>query len=274
MSDWCQHPEVAELPTDAKGSPGRRLIGPLTIAATGILLYLNSLRVPFLLDDFNISDNLDIRHIWPPWDALFAAPNVNRPLFGLSLAINYAISGLDVWSYHVFNVIVHVLAALTLFGIVRRSLRTRILAERFAEHSTALAFAVAMIWLVHPLQTESVTYISQRCESLMGLFYLLTLYCFIRSTSSNRSRLWLGAAIITCTAGMLSKQVIVTAPLVVLIFDVLFLSATLCRSSALFSTISASRYGLIHFALTTPGRELQAPARSCRTPSLSLHWRA
>src|SRR6185369_8786768 len=100
-----------------------------------------------------------------------------RPLVNLSLALNYAISGSNVWSYHALNILIHLAAGLVLFGLVRRTLST----FNF-QASTASACAVALLWTLHPLQTESVTYVVQRAESLMGLCYLLTLYGFIRGT--------------------------------------------------------------------------------------------
>jgi Tfp pilus assembly protein PilF len=82
------------------------------------------------------------------------------------------------------------------------------------------ALTVAVLWAVHPLQTEAVTYVAQRAESLMGLLYLLTLYCFIRgSHGTNRARNWFALSFFCCLAGMASKEVMVTAPLVVLLYD-------------------------------------------------------
>ena len=117
--------------------------------------------------------------------ALLAAP---RPVVQFTLALNHSLGG-GVWGYHAFNLAIHLLAALTLFGIVRRTLTLPALAPRFARASTALAFCIALLWALHPLQTESVTYVIQRMESLMGLFYLLTLYCFIRAASSPTLRM-------------------------------------------------------------------------------------
>ena len=109
-----------------------------------------------------------------------------RPVVCLTLALNYAVSGLDPWSYHVANLAIHASAALVLFGIVRRTLQGPRLRDRFGTQANGLAVAVAVCWAVHPLQTESVTYIIQRVESLMGLFLLLTLYCVIRGHHSPR----------------------------------------------------------------------------------------
>src|SRR6185295_3461677 len=85
--------------------------------------------------------------------------------------------------------------------------------------ATGLALAVALLWAVHPLQTESVTYTIQRGESLMGLFYLLTLYCVARSQDAARAGTWQMAAVTSCALGMASKQVMISAPVVVLLYD-------------------------------------------------------
>jgi Tfp pilus assembly protein PilF len=88
------------------------------------------------------------------------------------------------------------------------------------------ALAITLLWLVHPLQTESVTYISTRTESLMSLFLLLTLYCVLRSTTSTRGRWWFVLAVACCALGMGSKEVMVVAPLLVLLYDRTFLAGS------------------------------------------------
>jgi tetratricopeptide (TPR) repeat protein len=93
---------------------------------------------------------------------------------------------------------------------------------------------VALLWTVHPLQTEAVTYVVQRTESLMGLCYLLTLYCFIRGAESQeangasgrRHRLWFAFSVAACLLGMASKEVMVSAPVMVLLYDRTFLAGT------------------------------------------------
>src|SRR6202040_734708 len=114
----------------------------------------------------------------------------------LSLAINYAFGGNSPWGYHAVNLVIHILAGLTLFGIVRRTFGRPILREKFSASSLPLALVVAVLWTVHPLQTEAVTYVVQRAESLMGLFYLLTLYCFIRGTEPGKSGLWFTGSVV------------------------------------------------------------------------------
>jgi len=233
-------------PTGDSSKPERsRWAAALVIVSAGVVTYLDSFQGAFVYDErVFITDNPYIRHLWPPWPALLAPLNVNRPVIGLSNAINYAISGLNPWSYHATNLIIHILAALALFGIVRRTLTLDKLVGRFGKHSTILAMTVALIWMVHPLQTQSVTYVIQRCESLMGMFYLVTLYSSIRSFESDHKGRWYAAAIAACAGGMMSKQVMVTAPIVVLLYDFLFEAGSLRQALrqrwALYSGLGAT----------------------------------
>jgi len=180
-------------PTIATGAPGATTgWRVLTVAAVLILAalgaYWNSFNVPFLLDDsLAIDDNPSIRHLGRIGDVLSpptTAPTAARPLINLSLALNFAGDDVSVRGYHVVNWLIHVCAGLALLGIVRRTLLLPGLRSRYGEAALPLAACAALLWTLHPLQTESVTYISQRAESLMGLFYLLTLYCFIRAVPS------------------------------------------------------------------------------------------
>ena len=195
---------------------------PLLVVAAGLLAYHNSFTDPFIFDDIpSIQENPTIRHLWPPWALL---GHSSRPVVQLSLAVNYALGGFDPWGYHAFNVGIHILASLSLYGVLRRTLVSRTLRAQWAQAAWPVAATVALIWLVHPLQTESVTYTIQRGESLMGLFYLLTLYCMIRSTDGTQAQWWQIGAVASCALGMASKPVMVTAPLVILLYDRVFLA--------------------------------------------------
>jgi tetratricopeptide (TPR) repeat protein len=137
--------------------------------------------------------------------------------------------GTDVALYHAVNLLIHILACLTVFGIVRRTLNGPAIRGRFNPYSDAISLMVALIWGLHPLQTESVTYISQRAEELMGLFFLQTLYCFIRSVGpGGRVRTaWGALAFLCCLLGMATKEVMVTAPALILLYDVVFVGGSL-----------------------------------------------
>jgi len=216
---------------------------PLLIVAAGAAVYLNSFSGVFVFDDVvAIEENPKIRSFLPLRDLMAG----QRPLVNLSLAVNYAIGGLDVRGYHAFNLAVHLLAALALYGIVRRTLSGKLLGERYGRAAPGMALAVALIWVVHPLQTQSVTYVIQRAESMMGLGYLLTLYCFIRGSDSPRRTVWYGAAVLACTMGMASKPIIVTAPLMILVYDRVFLAGS-------FRELLRRRWGLYGALMLTWG---------------------
>ncbi len=223
-------------PTAPMNSP-RTLSRVPTAAAAMVLVgaalaaYANTFGVPFLFDDARaIPDNPSIRHLWPLWNAFWPRSSdmavSGRPVAHLTLAVNYALSGNRVWSYHALNLLIHVLGGLALFGVVRRTLQRPVLQARFGRDARWLALAIALLWTLHPLQTEAVTYVIQRVESLMGLFYLLTVYCFIRAVESPQPRRWQLGAIGVCLLGMATKEVMATAPVLVLLYDRTFAAGT------------------------------------------------
>ena len=220
-------------PSTSVETPRQRwgvLAGAVLIVADGAAAFSNSFDGVFLFDDVpSIVTNQALRGPGAILRA-FVPPEATtqhgRPVPNITLAINYALGGTDIRGYHAFNLAVHLLAGLTLLGIVRRTLLLPVMRQRFAKAATWLATAASLLWVVHPLQSESVTYIVQRTESLMGLFYLLTLYCFIRGATSSRAGMWTVAAVAACAAGMGSKEVMATAPLMVLLYDVVFVSSS------------------------------------------------
>ncbi|HZZ57520.1 MAG TPA: tetratricopeptide repeat protein [Opitutaceae bacterium] len=203
------------------------------MAAITALAYGNSLHGPFVFDgEVAIVHNPTLRSLAaalrPPADG---SPVTGRPLVNLSFAFNYAWGGLDSIGYHLVNLGLHVTAALTLFGIVARTVRRLAGAghEEVKAHPTAFAALCALLWAVHPLTTEAVTYVAQRAEALMGLLYLLTLYGFIRGTEAAAGagrRAWYAVAVAACAAGMAAKEVMVTAPLAVWLYDRTFVAGS------------------------------------------------
>lgn len=202
----------------------------VVIVATGFLAFANSFSNPFVLDDARaIVENPQIRGLWPltvPLSPPPETPVARRPLVNLSFAVNYAVGGVAPAGYHVGNLVIHLLAALALFGVVRRTLLLPGLAARFGAHATAIAGTCSLLWTLHPLQTEVVNYVSQRTTALMGLCYLLTLYCSVRALNAGTPR-WRAAAILSCAAGMACKESMVTAPVLVVLFDRVFVFESL-----------------------------------------------
>ncbi|MEN6458361.1 MAG: tetratricopeptide repeat protein [Thermoguttaceae bacterium] len=201
------------------------------LAWATVAVYSNSFRGPLIFDDkASIADNASIRQIAAFWQPLCPPAHgetvTGRPVLNLSLAFNYSISGLGVWSYHATNLAIHLAATLLLFGLVRRTLTLPTMSDALASAAMPIAFATALLWAVHPLQTESVTYIVQRAESLAGLFYLLTLYGLLRGATSPEPRNWYVVASLACLFGMGTKEVMVSAPLIALLYDRTFLAGS------------------------------------------------
>jgi Flp pilus assembly protein TadD len=199
----------------------------LVIVVAGSLAYSNSLAGPFVFDDeLSILENLSIRELWHLGRVLAPErelPVAGRPLVNLSFALNYAAGGYSVAGYHLVNVALHLACALLVFGAVRRTLvRTR-LADRVSWPPMYLAFAASLLWTLHPLNTEAVNYVTQRTELMMAAFYLLTLYAAIRAAAAPKAGGWNALAVLSCAAGMACKESMVTAPVILVLYDRVFL---------------------------------------------------
>ncbi len=248
------------------GGP-RPWVAAVLLGAAICAVYVPALHAPFIFDDGNgISDNESIRSLWPlvgpsghpgPLNPGPDLPTSPRPLVNLSLAVNYFFGGVDPFGYHVYSVILHFLTAMLLWEIVRRTLLLPYFDRRFESSAGWLALAVAMLWALHPLVTETVIYATQRSELMLALFYLATLYCSLRywcelphpsiedslrreeypgesalpGRQNRRQRLmWLVLAILACLCGMASKEVMVSAPLMVLLFERTFIAGSLRKA--------------------------------------------
>lgn len=189
----------------------------LTLVLITSAAYANALNGPLLLDDnLTILDNPQIRALWSR-DVLLPErelPTAGRPLANVTFAINYAIHGEAVAGYHAANLALHVACALLLFAFLRRLLQLPKVPAWLSGAATDVAFAAALLWAVHPLNSEIVNYVTQRTEALMALCYLLTLYASLRFSVA-----WHAVAIAACLLGALSKESIATVPLVVVLID-------------------------------------------------------
>ncbi len=236
----------------------------LVRAGAGILAvavaaaYSDSLSGPLVYDDrLWILGNPAIRSLWPLGRVLAAGSGTvlaGRPLLSLSFALDYALGGEAPWSYHATNLAVHVLAALVLFGLVRRTLEGMPGLVAGPLDRGLFSLSVAALWALHPLQTEAVTYVSERAESLAGLAYLLVVYGFARGARSPRPAPWYGLSVGACLLGCATKEVIATAPLVVLAYDRTFVSRGLREALASHRLLYAGLAGSwIALAWLSPG---------------------
>lgn len=218
--------------SDGEGGSERwaRRLAPLVLATTVLAAYANTFQAPLVFDGLMfLREDSPIRSLtaWP--GILRVAPS--RPAGHYSFAISYAVGehlglgGYHLPTWHLSNLLIHLAAACTAFGILRRTFVSPRLVELYGAAANRLALTIAALWAVHPLNTQSVTYLYQRVESQMGLFYLLTLYTFIRFCESGRWR-WGVTSLVSCVLGTTTKEVALTAPLMVLWYDRAFVAGS------------------------------------------------
>ena len=217
----------------------RAVIG---IAALTCLAYLNSFGGDFVFDDVpEIALNPAMEQLFPPWEAMFRGQKAPaRPLPYLSFAIDTNLWGRSPFGYHITNLVVHIVAAIALFDLVRLTLCSPRLQARWGGRAVPLALVIAGLWAVHPLQTQSVTYIYQRIESMAGMFCLLSLAAFARAMAADWSAKWLVACVAACAAAMACKENAVVLPVLILCYDWLF-SSTAAPAAGLRATFATWR---------------------------------
>jgi tetratricopeptide (TPR) repeat protein len=205
-----------------------------------LVAYSPAFRAPFIFDDeLSVQRNPTIRRLWPPSVPLRPPPGdlavSGRPVVNYSLALNYAVNerlGIDqrpnpngrnkAAGYRLLNVLLHLMCGWLIFGIVHRTLVRQPSWPKAPATSFAVAFVVAGLWLLHPIQTEAVNYVVQRTEILASLFFVATLYASIRAwdaRSRNATLWWRGAAVLSCCAAMGSKEIAISIPLLVMLYD-------------------------------------------------------
>jgi hypothetical protein len=253
-------------------------------AGAAILAFGAALSAPFDFDDLPaIVDNWSIRSLWPLSGPL-SPPGLGtavsgRPVANFSFALNYAanrwfgvIQGTgapahgETIGYHAVNILLHVTVALLLFGVIRRTIRSARIPDDWRDSADRIGFVAAGLWMIHPIQTDAVDYVSQRTELLVSLWYMLTLYAALRSWNESngstdaagpsRARRWAAVSAASCLAGMGTKEVMLTAPFALLLFDRAFLYSSLLEPwrvplrralyAALFATMSWAVYLITH----------------------------
>ena len=206
------------------------LLSIILIVIAGFSVYANSFDVPFYLDDDrNITENSSIRLIEITWDGLkeaaFKSPIKSRPVANVSLAFNYYFHGYEIWGYHFVNIAIHILTAVFLYFLLRVMFNSPALKGRLDDKQQFfICLASALIWLVHPLNTQSVTYVIQRMNSLAAMFYVVSLFLYAKARMGeerNSLLLFIGCGL----AGLLaigSKENAATLPFFIALYEWFF----------------------------------------------------
>jgi len=199
----------------------------LAVAVLGFAIYSNSFDCSFHYDDYsNIVENGAIRDVSDVGEIWNFLPR--RFVGYLTFALNYRFGGLDVFGYHLVNVLIHIGAALLVMYLSRMLLSAPGMRPReLGRHSGAIAFWCGMVFLAHPIQTQAVTYIVQRLASLAALFYLgsLALYVKARLSEGRTGMLLYAGSACAALLGMFTKENVITLPFAVILVEACFLQS-------------------------------------------------
>jgi len=263
----------------------RKILPYLVLIAMGLVAYSNSFSVPFVFDDGpQIADNPVIKDLGNFISSSRGYEmNPRRYVGYLTFALNYHVGGLEVFGYHLLNLAIHILNAILVYLLVIltfktpyfRSAGTEQSAQSIVHEATGhvgsaasvinslpyapgamryapfIAFFAALAFVVHPVQTQAVTYIVQRFTSLATLFYLLSLVLYIKgrlssqqsAVSSQQSQdgspftlhgsriamsvVWYVLSLVSAVLAMKTKEIAFTLPLMIILYDFVFFASTL-----------------------------------------------
>jgi tetratricopeptide (TPR) repeat protein len=215
----------------------------LSLSILVFLIYSNTMGCPFIFDDVpNILDNPHIRLTSLTVEGMTKAgiesPSSNRPVANISFALNYFFHGYNIRGYHIVNILIHITTGIFLYVFAKTTLSIPSVRSMVGPPGWIPFFTVC-IWLVHPIQTQSVTYIVQRMNSMAAMFYVMSfmLYAKARLAEEKRKRwaLFAGCSL----AGILalgSKEIAATLPFFIFLYEWYFfqeLSWTWLRRHAL-----------------------------------------
>ena len=210
--------------------PFHHLIAVVLIAGLALLAYSNTFSVPFQFDDqINIINNPNIQIKQFSWDGLERLiKNTYKEsirVFSLfTLALNYYFGGFNVFGYHVVNLIVHIASGIFLYWFLLLTFNLPSLKEKYGSISYKVALFTSLIFVTHPIQTQSVTYIIQRMASMAGMFYLLSMVLYIKgrlSTGRARFSYFAGTAL-GYLLGIFSKENVAILPLFIALYEFYF----------------------------------------------------
>jgi tetratricopeptide (TPR) repeat protein len=232
-------PRKAPVPVPA-GLLARPWIVLFLLSLLAVIIYTNALFSPFQFDDIpNIVENPRIRSFSTlPWSE-------SRYLGFLSFALNYHFGRLDVFGFHLVNLAIHIANGFLVYTLILSLFKTpQIQSSLDFDRSSWIALAAALLFVAHPIQTQAVTYITQRYASLAAFFYLLAVVVYIKSrtsTSDSGSRsLWYAGALLSTVLAMKTKEITFTLPFMLLLVEAIF-----------FGSFTRKRWiGLIPFLLT------------------------
>src|SRR4030042_639424 len=208
----------------------RHLIAAVLIAGVALLAYSNTFHVPFHFDDRpNITENPNVQIKVFTWDRIERLvkntyKETVRVFSYFTLALNYYFGGFNVFGYHLVNFVVHVASGIFLYWFLMLTFNLPSLREKYGPISYKVALFSSLIFISHPIQTQSVTYIVQRMASMAGMFSLFSLVLYVKGRLSfgRRRYFYFGGTILTYLLGVLSKENVAILPFFIGLYEFYF----------------------------------------------------
>ncbi|MBU0730574.1 MAG: tetratricopeptide repeat protein [Proteobacteria bacterium] len=200
------------------------------VIVVGFFIYSNTYNVPFYFDDLpNITENTSIRinnlGVQEITEAIGNSPCKNRPVANLSFALNYFFHQYNLPGYHFINIIIHILTAFFFFLFLQITLNQ--VPMKIPSGTNIIALLATLLWLAHPVQTQTVTYVVQRMTGLAALFYILSCYCYAQARMEQNKAAgthpkWFLAAIFSGLLSLGSKEISITLPFFIFLYEFYF----------------------------------------------------
>ena len=213
-------------------------------AGLALIIYSRTINGPFIFDDIpNIVDNQHIRMTKINIEQIkeICKSPSPRPVANLSFALNYYFGGYNVIGYRVVNLMIHIFTGILLFlfiiNMLNSPINTACIPKDLKSNSLLISFFAALIWIVHPVNTQSVTYVVQRMNAMAAMFYMLSFLCYIKGRKARLSRLatggmtkgsrvkpifWFIGCAISGILAFSSKQNSATLPLFIVLYEWFF----------------------------------------------------
>jgi tetratricopeptide (TPR) repeat protein len=210
-----------------KKSRYSNFVGLAIIILLGIIIYSNSFDCSFHFDDYpQIVNNMKIQNLQDVQAWWNSSPN--RPISTFTFALNYHFNQLDIRYYHLFNLIIHLFNACLVWWLTLLIISSAALKDNpIIRQKKVIAFFTALLFVSHPLATQSVTYIVQRMASMAAMFYFLSLILYMKARLSNQGNitktLLFTGSLISAVLAMLTKENAFTLPFAILLFEFFFL---------------------------------------------------
>ena len=225
-----QKEKVSKERRQKRQLPLRHLIAIGLIVGVALLAYSNTFHVPFHFDDRpNITQNPNVQIKVFSWDRIerlikYTYKESIRVFSYFTFALNYYFGGFNVFGYHLVNFLIHIASGIFLYAFLLLTFNLPSLKEKYGSISYKVALFTSLIFIAHPIQTQSVTYIVQRMASMAGMFYLLCLVLYIKGRlSTGWPRVfYFGGMVLSYLLGVFSKENVAILPLFVALYEFYF----------------------------------------------------